>query len=199
VYIIVLTTRNRSRSMATHLYVIEQKRTRESKSMWDTIKKHFQGQPERLKVARVLVENGLSIQNGKICLNQIEIPPVRIARVAEVDRRTVNETLNAVSANNELRIIFDEIRPAGASLREIAKHLNLGVVEITVVDPKAHGILASSATILTKGGLGIRQAIVDDPELSPEPKLTLIVDKKIPGELIPELLKIEGVAKVSVY
>jgi uncharacterized protein len=199
VYIIVLTTRNRSRSMATHLYVIEQKRTRESKSMWDTIKKHFQGQPERLKVARVLVENGLSIQNGKICLNQIEIPPVRIARVAEVDRRTVNETLNAVSANIELRIIFDEIRPAGASLREIAKHLNLGVVEITVVDPKAHGILASSATILTKGGLGIRQAIVDDPELSPEPKLTLIVDKKIPGELIPELLKIEGVAKVSVY
>ncbi len=167
--------------------------------MWDTIKKHFQGHPERLKVARVLVENGLSIQNGKICLNQIEIPPVRIARVAEVDRRTVNETLNAVSANKELRTIFDEIRPAGASLREIAKHLNLGVVEITVVDPKAHGILASSATILTKGGLGIRQAIVDDPELSPEPKLTLIVDKKIPGELIPELLKIEGVAKVSVY
>jgi hypothetical protein len=167
--------------------------------MWDTIKKHFQGHPERLKVARVLVENGLSIQNGKICLNQIEIPPVRIARVAEVDRRTVNETLNAVSANNELRIIFDEIRPAGASLREIAKHLNLGVVEITVVDPKAHGLLASSATILTKGGLGIRQAIVDDPELSPEPKLTLIVDKKIPGEIIPELLKIEGVAKVSVY
>ncbi len=167
--------------------------------MWDTIKKHFQGHPERLKVARVLVENGLSVQNGKIYLNQIEIPPVRIARVAEVDRRTVNETLNAVSADNELRIIFDEIRPAGASLREIAKHLNLGVVEITVVDPKAHGLLASSATILTKGGLGIRQAIVDDPELSPEPKLTLIVDKKIPGELIPELLKIEGVAKVSVY
>jgi len=199
VYIIVLTNRNRNKTMATHLYVTEQKRTRENKSMWDTIKKHFQGHPERLKVARVLVENGLSIQNGKICLNQIEIPPVRIARVAEVDRRTVNETLNAVSANIELRIIFDEIRPAGASLREIAKHLNLGVVEITVVDPKAHGILASSATILTKGGLGIRQAIVDDPELSPEPKLTLIVDKKIPGELIPELLKIEGVAKVSVY
>jgi hypothetical protein len=42
--------------------------------------------------------------------------------------------------------------------------------------------------ILTKNGLSIRQAIVDDPELSPEPKLTLIVEKKIPGELIPEFL-----------
>jgi predicted regulator of amino acid metabolism with ACT domain len=47
--------------------------------------------------------------------------------------------------------------------------------------------------------LSIRQAIVDDPELSPEPKLTIIVDRKIPGELIPEILKIPEVAKVSVY
>jgi uncharacterized protein len=167
--------------------------------MWNTIKQHLEGHPERLKVARVLVENGLSIEDGKICLNQIEIPPVRLARVAGVDRRTVNETVNDIESTPELKMIFEEIRPAGSSLKEIAKHLNLGVVEITVVDPKAHGILANSAMILTKGGLGIRQAIVDDPELSPEPKLTLIVDKKIPGELIPELLKVEGVAKVSVY
>jgi predicted regulator of amino acid metabolism with ACT domain len=167
--------------------------------MWNTIKKHLEAHPERLKVARVLIENGLSTKDGKIYLNEIEIPPVRIARVAGVDRRTVNETLNVISANPELRMIFEEIRPAGHSLKELAKHLNLGVVEITVVDPKAHGILANSSMILTKGGLGIRQAIVDDPELSPEPKLTLIVDKKIPGELIPELLKIEGVSKVSVY
>jgi predicted regulator of amino acid metabolism with ACT domain len=171
----------------------------QQQGMWNTIKKHFQGHPERLKVARVLVENGLSTKNGEIYLNQIEIPPVRIARVAVVDRRTVNETLTAIEANSELKMIFEEIRPAGPSLKEIAKHLNLGVVEITVVDPSAHGILANSSMILFQGGLGIRQAIVDDPELFPEPKLTLIVDKKIPGELIPELLKIKGVAKVSVY
>ena len=167
--------------------------------MWNTIKKYLEAHPERLKVARVLVENGLSAKNCKIYLNQIEVPPVRIARVAGVDRRTVNETLNVINANRELKLIFEEIRSAGHSLKELAKHLNLGVVEITVVDPKAHGILANSAMILTKGGLGIRQAIVDDPELSPEPKLTLIVDKKIPGELIPELLRVKGVAKVSVY
>jgi predicted regulator of amino acid metabolism with ACT domain len=53
--------------------------------------------------------------------------------------------------------------------------------------------------LLTKEGLSIRQAIVDDPELSPEPRLTLIVEKKIPGKLIPKLLKISGVAKISVY
>jgi predicted regulator of amino acid metabolism with ACT domain len=167
--------------------------------MWSNIRKCLEGYPERLKVARVLVENGLSVRNSKIYLNEIEIPPVRIARVAEVDRRTVNETLNAINANRELRLIFEGLRSAGHSLKEIAKHLNLGVVEITPVDARMLGILANSAMILTKNGLSIRQAIVDDPELSPEPKLTLIVEKKIPGELIPEFLKITGVAKVSVY
>jgi predicted regulator of amino acid metabolism with ACT domain len=167
--------------------------------MWNTIKKHLQEYPERLRVARILVENGLSAKDNKIYLNQIEIPPVRIARVAGVDRRTVNETLNSIKANRELRLIFEEMRSAGHSLKEIAKPLNLGVVEITPVDAKTAGILASSATALAQAGLSIRQAIVDDPELSPEPKLTLIVEKKIPGELISEILKIKGVAKISVY
>ena len=54
--------------------------------MWSSIKKYLEGRPERLKVARVLVENGLSVRNGKIYLNEIEVPPVRVARVAGVDR-----------------------------------------------------------------------------------------------------------------
>ena len=167
--------------------------------MWNQIKNQLQEYPERLKVARVLVENGLSIQENKICLNQIEIPPVRIARVAGVDRRTVNETINSIQSCPDLKLIFEEIRPAGHSLKEIAKPLSLGVLEITVVNAKSPGILANAAMILNRAGLSIRQAIVDDPELSPEPKLTLIVEKKIPGELIAEILKIPGVAKVSVY
>jgi predicted regulator of amino acid metabolism with ACT domain len=167
--------------------------------MWSNVRKYFEGHPERLKVARVLIENGLSVRNEKIYLNEIEIPPVRIARVADVDRRTVKETLSAIKSNRELRSIFEGIRSAGHSLKEIARHLNLGVVEITPVDAKIPGILANSAMILAKNGLSIRQAIVDDPELSPEPKLTIIAEKKIPGELVPELLNVKGVAKLSVY
>jgi hypothetical protein len=167
--------------------------------MWNSAKKCFEGQPERLKVVRVLIENGLAVRNGKIYLNEIEVPPVRIARAAGVDRRTVVETLKAIGSDRGLRSIFQHIKSAGHSLREIAKDLNLGVVEITPVDAKIPGILAGSAMILAKNGLSIRQAIVDDPELSPEPKLTLIVERKIPGELIPELLNVKGVAKVSIY
>jgi len=171
----------------------------ENENMWSNIKKHLEEYPERLKVARVLVENGLSVKNNKVYLNQIDIPPIRIARVAGVDRRTVTETIKTINANKELKLLFEELRPAGHSLQKIAKHLNLGVVEITPEDAKIPGILAKSATVLANAGLSIRQAIVDDPELSPEPKLTLIVERKIPGETIPKLLEIKGVAKVSVY
>jgi hypothetical protein len=167
--------------------------------MWNSIKKYLEGYPERLKVARVLVENGLSVRNGGIYLNEIEVPPIRIARVAEVDRRTVNETLTAINANRELRLIFESLRSAGHSLKEVAKHLDLGVVEIIPVDAKIPGILANCAVILANNGLSIRQAIVDDPELSPEPKLSFIVEKKIPGELIQKFLDVNGVEKVSVY
>lgn len=167
--------------------------------MWSNIKKHFEDYPERLKVARVLVENGLSVRNGKIFLNDIEIPSIRIARIADVDRRTVTETIATIQRTQELRLIFESLRSAGHSLKEVARHLNFGVVEITPNDARIPGILAKAAALLANNGLSIRQAIVDDPELSPEPKLTLIVERKIPGELIPEFLKIKGVAKVSIY
>jgi predicted regulator of amino acid metabolism with ACT domain len=167
--------------------------------MWTKITKVLEDLPERLKVARLLVENGLSVRSGRINLNEIEIPPVRIARIAGVDRRTVKETLGAIFSNKDLRPLFEGLRPAGHSLKEIARHLNFGVVEITPKDARTPGILAGAANILADHGLSIRQAIVDDPELSPEPKLCLIVEKKIPGELIPKFLKIKGVDKVSVY
>jgi len=160
---------------------------------------HLKDYPERLSVARALIENGLSVRNGKIYCNRIEIPSLRVARVAGVDRRTVNETIKAIEGEKELRVIFEGIRSAGHSLKEVARHLDLGVVEITPVDARIPGILAKSASLIAARNISIRQAIVDDPELSPEPKLTLIAETKIPGDLIPEFLKVEGVAKVSIY
>jgi predicted regulator of amino acid metabolism with ACT domain len=167
-------------------------------SIWNRIVQRLQGYPERLGVAKVLVENGLSIRGGKIYCNDLEIPPVRIARVAGVDRRTVAETVKAIETSKELGEIFAGIRSAGHSLKNIARHLNLGVVEITPENARIPGILAKSAEILAKKGISIRQAIVDDPELSPEPKLTLIAEARIPGELVPKFLKVKGIEKVSV-
>jgi predicted regulator of amino acid metabolism with ACT domain len=47
-------------------------------------------------------------------------------------------------------------------------------------------------------GIGIRQALVDNLELNPDPKLALIRDTVIPRRATTLRLKIPGVAKVSV-
>lgn len=167
--------------------------------MWKRISEFLKDYPERLSVARILVKNGLSIRDGKVYCNEIPVPIAGISRAAGVDRRTVMKTIEMIESNEELRRIFKGIRSAGTSLKEIARHLDLGVVEITPEDARLPGILARSASLLADRNISIRQAIVDDPELSPEPKLTLIAERKIPGDLIPEFLKIRGVSKVSIY
>lgn len=167
--------------------------------MWRKILERLKSRPERLSVVRVLLENGLSVKNGKVYLGDITIPIVEVGRAARVDRRTVSKTIEIIEGDPELQVVFAGLKPAGASLRDVAKHLGLSVVEITPTDPKIPGILAGSAALIAERGISIRQAIVDDPELSPEPKLVLIVDGRIPGDLISEILKIKGVSKVLVY
>ena len=152
-----------------------------------------------MRVVRILLENGLGLRRNEVYLNDIEVPIVRIAKSAGVDRRTVDETIRMVEANPELRSLFSNLRSAGLSLKGVAKQLGLGVVEIIVEDPHKPGIIAGASLLFSQRGISIRQALVDDPELTPEPKLILIGDKAIPGEIIPKLLKINGVTRVSVY
>lgn len=166
--------------------------------MWDRIESVMKSHPERLNVARVLVQNGLALKGNRIYLNQTEIPAARVARAAGVDRRTVTETAHMINQDSNLRLIFENIQSAGLSLRGVAKPLGLGTVEITASDPKAVGILAGASKLLADAGITIRQALVDDPELVPDPKLTIITGRTVPGSLIQEMLKITGVAKITV-
>jgi predicted regulator of amino acid metabolism with ACT domain len=167
--------------------------------MWRKIEALMEGHPERLRVVRILLENGLSLRGEGIYLNDIEVPIVRIAKSAGVDRRTVDETIRMIENNPELKTLFSNLRSAGMSLKGVAKQLGLSVVEIVVEDPHRPGILAGASQLFSELGISIRQALVDDPELAPEPKLVLIGDKAVPGEIVPRLLKIEGVTRVSVY
>ena len=167
--------------------------------MWKRIQVLFETHPERLQVAEFLLKNGFSIKGKRIFVNEVEIPTLKVARAVGVDRRTVNETIRAMDLDRKVKTVFSKLESAGPSLRAAAKQLALGVVEITADNPSKVGILANASSVLAQHGISIRQALVDDPELNPNPKLTLIGDKVIPGKAIPLILKIPGVAKVSVY
>jgi len=124
---------------------------------------------------------------------------MKVARAAGVDRRTGGETVRVIETNPEIKQIFAKLESAGLSLRGVADDLGLGAIEIVVDDPSRAGILAGASRLLSEAGISIRQALVDDPELAPEPKLVLITAQPVPGELIPRLREIPGVVKLSLY
>ena len=168
-------------------------------TLWNKIATAMTSHPERLKVVRTLLENGLAVRQSRIYLNEIEMPIVKVARVARVDRRTVGETIKSIESNSELKTIFAKLESAGISLRGVAHDLGLGTIEILVENPSKPGIIAGATGLLSNARISIRQALVDDPDLVPEPKLVLIADRPVPGDLVTKLREIPGVVRVSLY
>ncbi len=152
-----------------------------------------------MSVARKIVELGLCVgENNKIYCGDVEVSDVALARAAGVDRRTIKATIDVILADEQLEAIFTNIYPAGAFLKNVASNLGFGVVEI---EAKAGnpGILAQATDLISRENVSIRQAHAGDPELEENPRLIIITEKPVKGELYNEFLKIDGVTKVSIY
>ncbi|RLF09616.1 MAG: amino acid-binding protein [Thermoprotei archaeon] len=166
--------------------------------MWSSIVKKFEGSPAKLKVAKLLVEYGFRIGlNGKVYCGEVEIPDTKIARVLGVDRRVVRETVKYILADEVLKDVFSQLKPAGALLRDVATMFNYGVLEVRA-KPDAVGIIAGVTKILADAGIGIRQIHAEDPDLNPDPKLIIITEKPVPGDVIPKILKVPTVKSVTI-
>lgn len=167
--------------------------------MWRQISDRLKEYPGRQKVARALVELGLSIKEGtKIYCGGIELSDVKIARCLDVDRRTVRDTAQLISSDPVLNSVFERLRPAGPFLADVARFLGYSVIEI-YADPHIVGIIAQATALIAQENIAIRQAVADDPDLTPEPKLTLVVEKEPSGTILQKMLKIPGVIKISTY
>jgi len=166
--------------------------------MWRQISERLKEYPGRLRVARALVELGLSVRDGRIFCGDIEQSELKIARAIGVDRRTVRETAQFIESDPVLKSVFKGLKPAGAFLPNVARYLGYRVIEI-YADPHEVGIVAEASALISREGISIRQAVADDPDLTPEPKLTLVVEKEPSGEALQKMLKIPGVAKLATY
>lgn len=110
----------------------------------------------------------------------------------------MDTTAAAIVEDGELWKIFKNVRSM-TSLADVAPVMGLGVIEITPVDAAQTGLLGEVASAVAGYGLSIRQAVSDDPYFVEQPKLTIITEAKIPGELVRLLMDIRGVRRVTVY
>ena len=167
--------------------------------MWGKIEEKFKKYPARMSVAEKMIELGLSLNDdGKIYCGNLKISDKALATAANVDRRAIKSTIEVIQNDGELFTLFNNIIPAGTLLKNIAKIINLGVIEIEV-GSENKGILAETSDLITKKGINIRQAYAEDSEMQEYPLLTIITEGPINGDLINEFLKIKGVNRVSIY
>jgi predicted regulator of amino acid metabolism with ACT domain len=166
--------------------------------MWKQIAKYFNKYPKRRIIAQKLLEYGLRIENNEIYCGKICLSHSKIARALEVDRRAIPETIDMIQNNQELNKVFSKLIPT-CHLKDVAPEMKWGVIEIIPQDPSIPGILAGVANIVANANLSIRQAIVDDFELSEEPRLYIVVEKQLPGIIIPKIRDVKGVKAVVIY
>jgi predicted regulator of amino acid metabolism with ACT domain len=167
--------------------------------MWSIIQEKFKNHPAQEKVVRLILERGFQINNeGRVVSGSIEIPHTQIAQEIGVDRRVVDATCETISKEAKLMAIFQNIRTMPL-LRDVAPLLGLGVIIITPDDAARKGLLGSVATSVAEHGIIIRQAVSDDPYLTENPRLTIITEGKVSGELVNSLTRIKGVKSVTVY
>lgn len=166
--------------------------------MWRQLAKYFNKYPSRKKLAQKLLEYGLKVQDNKIFCGEIELSDSKIARAFNVDRRIITSTIKTILEKNELKKVYSRLQPT-CHLINVAQNMKWGVIEIIPEDPSMPGILAEIAKIVADAKLSIRQAVVDDFELSDEPRLFIVTEKQVPGILIPKIRKVVGVKAVVVY
>ena len=167
--------------------------------MWKTIYQKFDNYPSQQKVIRKLLLLGLKIgENNKVYCGDVEVNMSSLAKSINTDRRVIISTINNILADEKLKRIFTNIQPSGPILSNISQELGLGVIEIEG-DAEKVGILNQVTKLLAQENVSIRQAYASDPEILSVPHMTIITESNVDGKIIPLLLKIDGVTKVSIY
>jgi predicted regulator of amino acid metabolism with ACT domain len=165
--------------------------------MFDEIMEKFSDSPSQQRVIRLLLERGFSVNDdGRVVSGGIEIPNTGIAREIDVDRRVVDATTDAILADDELRPIFQNIS-AIPSLMDLAPVLDLTVLTVAVIDAEQPGIVAAVTSAIADRGISVRQTLSDDPEFADQPRLYVITDETIPGDLLTDIREMEFVRRIE--
>ena len=165
--------------------------------MWNYIRSTFEEYPKQKKIAQKMLEYGLSIKEGHLYCGQIELSDAKVARAIHVDRRAVKATITTIEKQGKIKNIFSKLKPT-CHLKDMASEMGWDTLEIIPKDANQPGILAQVATIIANANINIRQAIVDDIEITREPHLFVVIDTHIPPDIIPKIRDIPSVKSVLI-
>lgn len=165
--------------------------------MWRQIQGKFVRRKSRLNVVRKMIELGISVEGKhQLKIGKLSISDSALAEAAEVDRRVVRNTVKQIMDDKDLQVIFMNVTPIGTSLVKIADKIGYKVL-VVYADPLKPGVISGISSILSSYDVIIRQALADDPDFTPEAKLTLVVEGRIPSEAIEKIQSMELVESIT--
>jgi hypothetical protein len=167
--------------------------------MWEKIKSQLDSFPAQKAVALAMIRHGFSVgDNGRIYAGQVEISPSKFARAIGVDRRAITAASATILGNPELKRVFLKLKPT-LDLSEVAIENQLGVIELRgTAEAKAPGVLSAITNEIATRGISIRQIIADDTGLVSDPRIVIITDQKLPGDLLNSLRHVTGISEVVI-
>lgn len=167
--------------------------------MWEKIKTLLDRFPAQRTVAVEMLKRGFSVsEKGGIYCGGVEVSPSKFARAIGVDRRAITAAEKTILGNPELKKIFLKFKPT-LDLSEVAIENGLGVVELKGTEAsKAPGVLLRITKEIADLNISIRQVIADDTGIFSEPKIVIITDQKLPGDLLTKLKSVPGISEVVI-
>ncbi len=151
-----------------------------------------------MSIVRKMVELGIRVsEDGRFYVGDVEVSDTALARSVGVDRRVASSTARQILDDPQLRTILTKVRPSGASLVDVAPLLGYEVLVIDA-DPHKPGVISGITTVLAKHGVVVRQALADDPDLTPEPRLTLVLQGRVPPEALAKAKAVSSVSSVTI-
>ncbi|RLE66766.1 MAG: hypothetical protein DRJ38_00855 [Thermoprotei archaeon] len=172
-----------------------------SPRLWDLINLKFGRAEKKLRVIKAFLKYGFKLKREKgkvfIYLDKVKISYSALANALGVDRRVVVETVKNLIEDEFLRNFFENLEPAGASLRGVSRLLGYRCLIVETYEDKP-GILASVAAALAKRNINILQVIADDPNIIENPKLYVIVSGDVPGDVVNEILENKIIKNITI-
>jgi hypothetical protein len=164
----------------------------------DRLEDHFSRYPSQWKVAKLLLAHGLRVEDGRAWCGKIELNDTALGKAAGVDRRVVKATIETIASHQVLRELFCQLRSTSL-FSEVASILGGSSIEIIPDDAGTPGILADVAGVMADEDISIRQALVDDFEISEFPRLYVITESPVPMELLPRIKECRGVKSILLH
>lgn len=164
--------------------------------MFLILEQYFKPYPIKMKVVRGLFENGISVRDGKLFVNNIEVPITEVAKALSVNRRTVYDTIGMIMKNEPLRLVMENIKSTAD--RTVASSL-MGY-ETVVIIPKM-GCFQNSLRILLEkvsGYMGNVSEISAINENKDENYIRVTFNVPIPEKIFLELEKCSCISKLLI-